>query len=171
MFIALRYLVTVRRATVTPWAARSWTNCSSLFGCCLSSPSINSCSFRRIGVPGHLFAVGAHRAAAEEPLQREDAARRLNPLVVDRPAHRGDVHAHLVGDLLHLQRLDRFRALVEKLGLVIDDRLGHPRQRAAALLDRVDQPLGRIDLALDVFARLLVGLAAGEKLAIVRADE
>ena len=79
---------------------------------------------------------------------------RLNPLVVDRAADRGHVHAHLVGDLLHLQRLDGLGALAQELGLMIDDRLGHAGQRVAALLDRLDQPLGRVDLALDVFAGL-----------------
>ena len=58
-------------------------------------------------------------AAAEEALEREDAARRLHPLVVHGPADRGDVHADLVGDLLHLQRLDVLRALVEERLLVL----------------------------------------------------
>ena len=35
-------------------------------------------------VPGDLFPVGADRAAAEETFQRENPARGLNPLVVDR---------------------------------------------------------------------------------------
>ena len=44
--------------------------------------------------------------------------------------------------------------VVEELRLVIDDRLRHAGERAAALLDRFDQPLGRVDLALDVLAGL-----------------
>ena len=36
---------------------------------------------------------------------------------------------------------------------MIDDRLRHAGERAAALLDRFDQPLGRVDFSLDVFAR------------------
>ena len=56
------------------------------------------------------------------------------------------------------------------LRLVIDDRLRHAGQRAAALLDRFDQPLGRIDLALDVLARLGVRAFVAQQLAIVRAD-
>ena len=115
-------------------------------------------------VPGDFFAAGADRAADEEPLQRENAARRLHPFVVDRPADGRDVDAHLVGDLLHLQRLDEFRALAQKLGLMIDDRLRHARERVAALLDRFDQPLGRIDLPLDVFAGLFVGVGRREQL-------
>jgi len=42
MPMALRYLVTVRRATLMPAAARSFISCSSLFGCFLSSLSISS---------------------------------------------------------------------------------------------------------------------------------
>src|SRR5205807_2768758 len=37
-------------------------------------------------LPGDLLAGGRVRAAAEEALEREDAARRLHPLVVHRPA-------------------------------------------------------------------------------------
>ena len=138
----------------SPAAARSLTNCSSLFGCSLSSPSISSWSFRRMVSQ----ATSSPSAPTVPPQKNRFSGKmprgRLNPLVVHRPADGRHVDAHLVGDLLHLQRLDRLRALVEELGLVIDDRLGHPRERAAALLDRVDQPLGRIDLPLDVFPRL-----------------
>ena len=154
MFIALRYLVTVRRATVMPALPSSSTMASSESGFVLSSLSMISCSLMPHAVPGDFLAVGAGGAADEEPLEREDAARRLNPLVVDRPADRRDVDADLVGDLLHLERLDVVRAVVEELRLVIDDRLRHAGERAAALLDRFDQPLGRVDLPLDVLAGL-----------------
>src|SRR5262249_52371486 len=53
------------------------------------------------GFPGHFFARGGLRSAAEEAFEREDATRRLHPLVVDGPAHRGDVDAYLLGYLLH----------------------------------------------------------------------
>ena len=62
------------------------------------------------------------------------------------------MHPDAVGDLLHLERLDRLRTLREKSCLVVDDRLRGLQQCAAALLDRLDQPLGCIDLPLDVFA-------------------
>ena len=152
MFIALRYLVTVRRATVRPCFASSLTSSSSLIGMLLVFVIDDFLQLQAHRVPGHFLAVGADGAAAEEPLQRKDAARRLDPLVVHRPADGGHVHAHLVGDLLHLQRLDELGPLAQELGLVIDDRLGHAGQRVAALLDRIDQPLGRVDLPLDVFA-------------------
>ncbi len=55
--------------------------------------------------------------------------------------------------------------------LVIDDRLGHAQQRVAALLDRVDEPLGGTELLLDVFAGFGAGLGTGQQLAVVGADE
>jgi hypothetical protein len=53
---------------------------------------------------------------------------------------------------------------------MIDDRLGYFRQGAAALLDRLDQPLGGVDLPLDVFPLLGRRRAARQPLAIVAAD-
>ena len=106
MFIALRYLVTVRRATVMPCFASSSTISSSDSGLVLSSLSTISCSLIRTLSQATSSPSAARGAAAEEPLEREDAARRLDPLVVDGPADGRDVDADLVGDLLHLQRLD-----------------------------------------------------------------
>ena len=68
MFIAWRYLVTVRRATVTPAAARSLTNWSSLLGCVVLVVD-KLLEFQTDRVPGHFLAVGADGAAAEESLQ------------------------------------------------------------------------------------------------------
>ena len=62
------------------------------------------------------------------------------------------MHPDAVGDLLHLEGLDRLWPLGEKPRLVVDDRLGRLQERAATLLDRLDEPLGGVDLALDVFA-------------------
>ncbi len=113
---------------------------------------------------------GGLRAAAEEALEREDAARRLHPLVVHRPADGGDVDAHLVGDLLHLERLDVLRALVQEGPLVLDDGPRHLLQRVAALLDRFHQPLGRLNLALEVFLGLGVGALVAVQLDVAAAD-
>ena len=66
------------------------------------------------GIPGDLFAAGADGAADEESFEREDAARGLHPFIVDGPADGRDMHAHLVGDLLHLQRLDEFGAFARE---------------------------------------------------------
>ena len=69
------------------------------------------------------------------------------------------MHADPVGDLLHFQGFDRLRPLCEKPRLVIDDRLRGLEERAPALFDGLDEPLGGVDLSLDVFAggRLCVG--------------
>ncbi len=59
---------------------------------------------------------------------------------------------------------------VEKRRLVIDNRLRDARQRVAALFDRFDQPLRRVDLALDVFAFFGRCFAGDQAVAIVVAD-
>src|SRR5262249_53515958 len=100
----------------------------------------------------------------------EDAARRLDPLVVDRAADGRYVDADLVGDLLHFERLDVIGAVVEKLRLVVDDRLRHAGERAPALLDGLDQPLSRVDLALDVLTCLSIGAFVPQQLSIGGTD-
>ena len=94
----------------------------------------------------------------------------LNPFIIDRAADRRHMHADNVRDLFHLQRFEKFRTVVEKIFLVIDDRLCHPRQRAASLFDRLDQPLGRRNFLLDKFLFFWRRLAVGDPLAIVVAD-
>src|SRR6185437_15294296 len=81
------------------------------------------------GVPGDFIAVGAGRAAAEESLEWEDASRGLNPFIVNSSADGRHVDADLVGNLLHLQRLDEFGPFGQKLRLVIDNRLRNASQR------------------------------------------
>src|SRR5262249_22941144 len=83
---------------------------------------------------------------------------------------RRHVHADLVGDLLHLERFDELWAVLQELRLVIDDGLRNLGERAAALLDRFDEPLGGIDLALDVFALFGSGRPALQALAVITAD-
>src|SRR5262249_25473513 len=67
------------------------------------------------GVPRNFVAAGRRSSAAEKALEGEDPARRLNPLVVDGSADRGDMHTDAVGDLLHLERFDEFGTLIEKV--------------------------------------------------------
>src|SRR5581483_7571654 len=102
-------------------------------------------------------------AAAEEPLEREDAPRRLHPLVVHRPADGRHADADLLGDVLHLQGLDVLRPLVQERPLVVDDRPGHPDEAVPPLLDGVDQPVGGAELLLQKLAGLrVVALVLGE---------
>ena len=122
-----RYLVTVRRATLSPWRLHLVDDL--LVGHRVLLVFLGD-DFEQLlldRVPGDLVAVGGGGSAAEESLEREDPARGLNPLVVDGPADGRDVHADAVGDLLHLERLDELGALVEEVLLVLDDGPGHLR--------------------------------------------
>src|SRR4051812_26752521 len=121
-------------------------------------------------VPGDVLAFIALGATDEEPLEREDAARRLNVLVIDGSAHGRHVHADFVRDLLHLEGLDELGAILKEFGLMIDDGLSDFGERAAALLDRFNKPLSRVDFALDVLALFGRGGPALQALAIVPAD-
>ena len=64
MFIALRYLVTVRRATVMPCLASSSTSSSSLKRILLVFLVDDLLQLQPHDVPGDFLAVGARRAAA-----------------------------------------------------------------------------------------------------------
>ena len=74
-----------------------------------------------------------------------------------------------VGNLLHFQRNDGFRAEFQEFRLFIDDRLRHPFQGIVTLFNAFDQPFGGIDLILNVFPGFLVGPVA-ENLLISLAD-
>ena len=126
--------------------------------------------FESDGVPGHIFAIVTLGASDEEAFEREDAARRLDPLIIHGSTDRRHVHAHFVGNLLHLERFEGLGAFFDESRLVIDDRLSHFGQRIASLLDGFDQPLSGIDLALNEFAFFGRGLSAHQAFAIVVAD-
>ena len=162
--------MTVRRATLTPWRAISSTISSSDIGFSLSSLAMTSSSFCLIVSQ----AISSPSAVVVPPpknrLSGKDPARGLNPLVVDGPADGRDVHADLVGDLLHLERLDEFGAAVENVLLMLDDRLGDPEQRVSSLLDRLDEPAGRLDLLLDEVAGRLIGVFVAELLEVIARD-
>src|SRR5207253_10409128 len=106
----------------------------------------------------------------EESLEREDTPGCLDPLVVDRSAHGRDMHSHLVSDLLHLEWLDVLGPLVEKLFLVLDDCACHAQDGVAALLNGLDQPARRLDLALDEFTSLGIFRAIAQDALVVAAD-
>ncbi len=79
--------------------------------------------------------------------------------------------ADLIGDLLHFQRFDVLRTVIEEPFLVVDDRLSHLGQRAAALFDGVDQPLRRVDFPFDEVPFSVRRLAAHQPSTVVVADE
>jgi hypothetical protein len=109
---------------------------------------------------GHrgLHPRGPFRRPREELLEGEDAPVRLDPLVRDGATDRGDVDAEVVGDLLHLERLQVLRSVIEELPLVVDDPPAHLVERVAPLLDRVDEPARGLDLPLDVLPHRGVAL-------------
>jgi hypothetical protein len=109
-------------------------------------------------------------AGAEEALHVEDALGRLDVLARRRAAHGRDMHTDLVGDLLHAQRLEVAYALAQELGLLLDDRARDALDRALPLVYRVDEPLGRVDLAAEVLCDLRVLFGFGQEFAIDRRD-
>jgi hypothetical protein len=104
-------------------------------------------------------AVVRGQAAREEELELEHAARRLHVLAAADAAHGGFVHVDLAGHLRQRQRPQEGDALVEELALLAHDAVHDLDHRAPALLDGLDQPLRRGQLALDVLAGLLLLLA------------
>ena len=72
---------------------------------------------------GDIFPVGALSAENKEPSQRQDSAWRLNPFVVNRSGYRRYVNAYLVGNLLHLERLDCLWTFIQETLLVVNDSL------------------------------------------------
>ena len=133
------------------------TSSSSESGFDLSSSETSSSSFCFITSYATSSSVWSLcLAAAEESLEREDAARRLHPLVVHRPAHGRDVDLHLIGDLLHLERLNVLRTGVEERALVVDDGPRHLQQRVPPLFDGLHQPVGRLKFLAQFFLHLVV---------------
>ena len=112
----------------------------------------------------HVLAVVCGEAAGEEELQLEHAPRRLHVLAAAHAAHRGLVHVDLPRHRGQRERAQERDALVEELALFTHDAVHHLDHRSASLLDRLDQPPGRGQLALDVIARLLL-LRGGVRLA------
>jgi len=75
-------------------------------------------------VPAEGLSVGELCAAGEEPAQREDPARGLNPLFIDGAADGGGVAAEAGGQIAHAQDLEMLLALVKEVALRLDDGLG-----------------------------------------------
>ena len=91
--------------------------------------------------PGNVFAVVRFGSTHEKHSQRQNAAMSFDPFFVHSTTYRGNRHTDLVRNLFHLERLEKFSATIKKLFLMVDDFLGHSRQRASSLLNRFDQPL------------------------------
>ena len=74
----------------------------------------------------------------------------FKPFIADGSADGCHMNANFLGDLLHLQRLNKFRPPIEELFLMLDDRLSGSCQRAAALFNGFNQPLSGHQFAFDV---------------------
>ena len=145
MRIASRYLATVRRAMSTPSSCSSSTMRSS-----------DSVVVRRLAVDqaadAEAHRLGRMRLAAarggdrrgEEILQLEQAARRRDVFVGGHPADRAFVHADRVGDVAQDQRPQRLHAVAEKPVLLPHDLGRDLEDRRGALVQRFDQPVGRL---------------------------
>ena len=119
MPIALRYFVTVRRATVRPCSASLGHELIVAQRMLLVFRIDNLLKLQTNSIPSDFFTVGTGGATAEESLQGENASRRLDPFFIDRTTHRGHVNADLIGNLLHFQRFDGLGAFVQKFFLMI----------------------------------------------------
>jgi len=97
------------------------------------------------GFPGDFFALGGGNASAEKSPQREKAPRCLDPFIIHRATDGGDMHAHLVGDLLHTQGDDVFGAFFEEIFLAGEDGACHLFKGTFALFDGFFEPASGLD--------------------------
>ena len=80
------------------------------------------------------------------------------------------MHTDLIGNLLHLQRLNRLGTLFQKLALIIDDGLRNFLQCRPPLLNRIDQPLRPHNFLLDKLTFRCRRFATHQTATIVFAD-
>ena len=130
-----RYLATVRRATLRPWALRAsrwrrrraaWRGfpCSTMSWIASRTPALETSVAVGGGVAGGEEAPHFHHAVGREDVFAGDGAR-----------DGGGVHADGFGDLVHGERPEVARAEVQKLGLVDDDLLGDGEDGFLALVE------------------------------------
>ena len=98
------------------------------------------------------------QAGREEELERQHAARRLHELLVRHAAHRRLVHVDDFGHFAQRERLEVLHALLEEVALPVDDVVHDLEHRLPALLDRLDHPVRRVELAGDELLVLAVEL-------------
>jgi hypothetical protein len=129
MSICPRYFATVRRAISKPFSLSAFASASSLRGLDLSSPSMISCSAALIALELTSSPLSVAIPPVKNPRSGSTPCGREQVLLRHRPAHRRDVHAQLLGDLRHRQRLEGPHPVVERLALRLDHRLHDPQQR------------------------------------------
>ena len=114
---------------------------------------------------------GRGERAREEELQRQHAARGLDELLVRHPAHGGLVHVDDFGHLAQRERLEELHALLEEVALPVDDVVHDLEHRLPALLDRLDHPVGAVELGGDELLVLPVELLLVARDLLVRLAE
>ena len=112
------------------------------------------------------LAIGPRQRIGEEIPERKVAARRGDVLVGGRARHRALVQLGRGGDVAQHQRPQLLDAVLEEGQLPRDHRLGHPEHRPGALIERLDQPVGRLEALADILLVALVA-AAARKLGVV----
>src|SRR5437667_151764 len=93
-------------------------------------------------------------ARGEEVLQLEGALGGVHVLARRRTAHRGLVHAYVVGDVFQHQRAEVRDTPIEELALELHDARGYHEEGPLALVNRLDEPRRGPHLLLDVTPRL-----------------
>src|SRR5262245_29210832 len=121
---------------------------------------------------GNVVALRRVDAAVEEVLHREEPARRVHVLVGHDAGDRGFVHGDVVGDVAQYERPQVLDAVVEKLPLMADDRVGHLVDRPLALVQALYEPDRRAHLVLQIRRRLRADrtVAAAQQTAVGRRD-
>src|SRR5690606_27081449 len=103
--------------------------------------------------------------AGEEVAHLEEPVGRLHVLPFDRTADRREMDAHHVGDRLHLERLEVLGAVDHELPLELRHRDSDVVKRSLSLVDRLDQPLRRLDLLADEVGDLTISAMRLEEVA------
>src|SRR6185312_7489458 len=96
-----------------------------------------------------VFAGGRREAGREEELERQHPARCLDELLVRHAADGRLVHVDHFGDFAEGERLQVLHPLLEEVALPVDDVVHDLEHRLTPLLDRLDHPVRRIQLAGD----------------------
>ena len=107
-------------------------------------------SFFDIVLNHPLLIFGRGDRPGEESFEGECPPGAGEPFVVAGAGYRRDVDPEGIGDLLHFQGADSTGAVVEKVALVVDNRLGHRQNGSAPRRDGVDEPLGAADIAAQI---------------------
>src|ERR1700686_4660313 len=101
----------------------------------------------RLDAPGRdVLAVRCRKSRGKEELEWEHTAGSLHELLIGDSADGGLVHVDDLSDLAEGEGLPVLNSLLEELALPLDDVVHHLEHRLTTLLDRLDHPVGGIEL-------------------------